>query len=313
MNEIEKMESLLRKAPRLNVPTGLREALQAQIVLPHVQAREPIARDWRPTLKRWLPALSFAAFFLACLAAIAVQTSILLDLRRENENLKNSNRSLEQLRSVNLEYQNLRAENQELERLRKESAELERLRTEVVQLRAQVQELPSLQSEHERLSAEKKAAESRIPRNPAREDPFGAMKEKAQRIACINNIKMIVLAARLFAMDANFATDVKRGLSSDFASMTNNLTSPKSLICPGDTNRLAALNWSELGPANVSYELISPGAIEDPSVVYLRCRIHNNVGLANGSAQMLGSDSKIVKKDGKWVIEKAAPKPNPFE
>jgi len=122
MNEIEKTESLLRKTPRLNVPTGLRETLQAQIALPHVRAREPIARDWRRTLKRWLPALSFAAFFLACLAAIAVQTSILLDLRRENENLKMSNQSIEQLRKDNLEYQNLRAENQELERLQKDGS-----------------------------------------------------------------------------------------------------------------------------------------------------------------------------------------------
>jgi len=309
MNEIEKTESLLRKAPRLNVPTGLRETLQAQIALPHVRAREPIARDWRRTLKRWLPALSFAAFFLACLAAIAVQTSILLDLRRENENLQISARSLEQLRRVNLEYQNLRAENQQLERLRKESAELERLRAEFVQLRAQVQELPSLQSERQKLLAEEKAVESRVPRTPAREDPFGAMKEKAQRIACINNIKQIGLAARLWANDNN------DHFPPDFLNMSNELNSAKVLICPADTNRPVALNWSGFGPANVSYEMLSPAVSEiDAAVVFVRCPIHNNVGLVDGSAHMLDSNREnrvVIQQEGKWVIGRTSSNGNP--
>src|SRR5882724_7926405 len=159
MNDIEKTEALLRKVPRLKLPKGLRETLQAQIVLPRSPSKELSRHDW-PALKRWLPALSFTVVFLACLVAMAVQTGILLDLRRENEKLKLSNQSLEQLRQENLEYQNLRAENEQSERLRKESAELERLRTEVVRLRAQVQELPSLQSENQQLLVEKKAVES---------------------------------------------------------------------------------------------------------------------------------------------------------
>jgi hypothetical protein len=69
-----------------------------------------------------------------------------------------------------------------------------------------------------------------------------------------------------------------------------------------------ALNWAGFGPANVSYEFMSPGAPEnDPSVVLFRCPLHNNVGLADGSAHMLESNFKVVQKDGKWVIGKVSP------
>jgi len=306
MNEIEKTEVLLRKVPRLKVPKGLRETLQAQIILPRARAKEPIAQDWRPALKRWLPALSFTAFFLACLVAIAVQTSILLDLRRENENLKVSNQSLEQLRKENLEYQNLRTENEALEQLQKDGAEMERLRAEVALLRAQVQELSSLQSEHQRLLADKNAVESRVPRNPGREDPFGVMKEKAQRIACINNIKQIGLSARLWSNDNN------DHFPPDFLNMSNELNSAKLLVCPADTNRPVALNWSGFGPANVSYEMLSPGVPEtDPAVVFVRCPIHNNVGLVDGSAQMLDSNRVVIQQEGKWVISRTSSSGNP--
>jgi hypothetical protein len=39
-------------------------------------------------------------------------------------------------------------------------------------------------------------------------------------------------------------------------------------------------------------------------VVFVRCPIHNNVGTLDGSAHQLGSDIKVVQRDGKWVIGK---------
>jgi len=91
--------------------------------------------------------------------------------------------------------------------------------------------------------------------------------------------------------------------------MTNELNTPKILVCPGDTNRPIAHSWSEFTQANVSYEFLSPGVPEtDPEVVTFRCPIHNNVGLADGSAQMLDPLLLgVVQKDGKWVVGKLSP------
>ena len=61
------------------------------------------------------------------------------------------------------------------------------------------------------------------------------------------------------------------------------------LVCPAD--------------GTTSYEILSPGASESgPGIVYVHCPIHNNVGLVDGSAHMLGGNRKLGQRDGKWVI-----------
>jgi len=305
MTETEKIENLLSHPPRLNVPSALRQTLQAEIVLPRCRAAEP--RQVRPWLRRWLPALAFSAFFLACVVAIAVQANLLSELRRENEGLKAATQDLDRLRQENVEYQKLRSESQQLDRLRKDNSEVQKLRDEVAQLRGQLQELPSLQADNQRLLAEKKLAESRLPADAQREeDPFDAAQKRAQRIKCISNIKQIGLAARLWAHDN------KDVLPPDFLTMSNELNSPYILVCPGDTKRHPAANWAEFGPGNVSYELLSPGIPEThQSAVLVRCAIHNDVGLVDGSAQMLDPTAQVVQKDGEWVIMRAPPKEAP--
>ncbi len=301
MNETEKTESLLRKAPRLRVPPGLREKLQGQIVLRDTEIGETPRHDWPPFLRRWLPVLAFSAFFLACVVAIAVQSNLLSELRRENEGLRASGQNLEQLRQDNSEYQRMTAENQQLERLRNDNLEVQQLRIEAAQLRSQLQELSSLQTENQRLLSGRKAAESRTPLNSEPEDdPFEAARKEAQRAACVNNLKQIGLAARMWSNDhGDF-------LPSDFLTMSNELNSPRVLTCRGDTNRAAAVNWSAFGPGNVSYELLSPGISETKvSAVYVRCPIHNNVLLADGSVHMIDPPgAELIQKDGEWVIRR---------
>src|SRR5205823_2971440 len=98
MNETEKMEALLRKAPRLKIPRTLLGRLQAEIVLSRAQTKNAPGQEWRSLLRRWFPVLSLSAFFLACVVAIAVQSNLLSELVRENEMLKSSSQDLEQLR-----------------------------------------------------------------------------------------------------------------------------------------------------------------------------------------------------------------------
>jgi hypothetical protein len=77
--------------------------------------------------------------------------------------------------------------------------------------------------------------------------------------------------------------------------MSNELNSPKILICPSDTSKTAAMNWSEFGPGNLSYEYLQAEYDEksaQPQTVVFQCPIHGNVGLADGSVQQGGQQTR---------------------
>jgi hypothetical protein len=185
---------------------------------------------------------------------------------------------------------------------------VQRLSEEAVRLRAAAQELSVLRAENQRLQAERAAATAQA--GVVREaDPLGESKKKAQRISCINNIKQVCLAARIWA------NDHKDHLPPDFLSMSNVMTTPKVLTCAADTARVRASTWQEFDGSSVSYEMLSPGAPEtDPAVVYVRCPLLNNVGLCDGSAQMLGNTHSAQLVGGKFKIvriDAVVPKPAP--
>ena len=109
-------------------------------------------------------------------------------------------------------------------------------------------------------------------------------KEKAQRINCVSNLKQIGLAARMWSNDHNGK------FPPDFVSMSNELVTPKILVCPGDSAKSRMLDWSEFRADNVSYEYLQPGIDERsaPQTVVFQCPIHGNVGLIDGSVQQRG-------------------------
>jgi len=247
-------------------------------------------------LRRKGPALSFCALLLAGLIPLTLQTLRMLELRRENATLRVATANLDQLRQDNSELERLRAAVQQADRAQKEQEELEKLRTEVDQLRAVAQELPALRAESQRLAAER--AEAAAKAGVATEvDPFAEAKGRAQRISCISNIKQIGLAARMWA------NDHQEIMPTDFLTMSNELTTPKILTCAADTARTRAADWRVFDGSSVSYELLSPGADpRDPSIVFVRCPICNNVGLADGSALQLGPGTRVEKVDGKFKV-----------
>ena len=114
-------------------------------------------------------------------------------------------------------------------------------------------------------------------------------KEKAQSISCVNNLKQMGLAARVYATDHNDA------YPPDILSMKNELTTPKILICPNDPNHkaTATLTWDNFDPSQSSYEYVTRGLTEStPGVenkVLFRCRIHGHTCLGDGHVEQKNS------------------------
>ncbi len=89
-------------------------------------------------------------------------------------------------------------------------------------------------------------------------------KSKAQRIKCINNLKNMGLAFRIFATDHGdqfpHQSESMQVLSSNpplfwpklFNSLSNELSTTKILICPADIRR-EAVDFSSITVSNVSY------------------------------------------------------------
>jgi len=296
MNETE-IESFLRKTPRPSVPTGLKRQLLADIRLPQSVNDVAMTVDITPRWKRWFPALSFAVLFLGCLIGLAIQTSQVFELRRQNEALMAGTTGIEQLRAEYDEVQRLRAAAQSASQSQRESEELAKLRTEVEQLRARSGELNRLRAENQRLQAANAAGGAATPED----DPFAAMKSKAESTACINNLKQIGLAARVWCNSHN--TDI---LPTDWLTMKNELSTPKILTCPSDTGKTRAVSWEQFDGSSVSYEFPSVEPSErEPNTVFTRCLIHGSVALTDGSAQM-GPNLNFQSVDGRVTLARPA-------
>ena len=132
-------------------------------------------------------------------------------------------------------------------------------------------------------------------------------KDRAQRIACVNNMKQIGLAFRVWALDHedqlpfNVSTNkggtlelrlpgsdgFDRNAAFHFRVMSNELSTLKILVCPADTKRQQALNFLSLQPGNVSYQVRSGTNVAEtnPQEVLAVCPIHKNVLRCDGSVQ----------------------------
>jgi len=92
-------------------------------------------------------------------------------------------------------------------------------------------------------------------------------KKKAQRINCVNNLKQVALGFRIWEGDNEdkmpMAVPMAKGGTMEFVTgadtfrhfqvMSNELSTPKILACPSDTERSAAINFVRLKNQNVSY------------------------------------------------------------
>jgi hypothetical protein len=284
MNELE-IESVLRRAPRPAAPAGLLERLKEDIVITPervVEKRPDLSVSW---LRRWLPAMALSSWLIACLVVLGVQTNMLSQLRQENRRL----RTEAQARAAVAEQKavEMRAVAQQLERLRAENQEVTQLQTQVAQLAATLQELDGIRRENQQLASSAKSR-SNTPAGSTQPDFFASTAQRASRIKCVNNLKQLGLAARIWAHDHGEV------LPSDHESLVKHLKSPTIVYCPD-------------GEGTVPFEILAPGVNEtEPQVVYARCPIHNNVVTVDGAAWQLAEGQLIVRPDGKTVM---GPKP----
>ena len=303
------IENALRTAPKPAPPSGLKEQLIAQVRLTAVrpasdlQAGTPAPTGW---LRRWWPVLAPAAVSLACAVGLATQQMEIRDLKRSIQDLSRdpapsavapSAPTLGTNDAPSVSDATARTE-QEIARLKElasqlaaEVAELEQLRADNVKLRTQLAKPPA-----GFLSADETEA-------------LAKAKEKAESIACINNLKQLGLSVRVWALDNK---DIS---PPNVLDMTNEMSTPKILRCPADHAREAATSFASYTPANCSYEYLAPSAPEtEPTRVLFRCPIHGHVCLCDGSVQ--GGVAKLhpeqlVYRDGKLYLEDSPPPVQP--
>lgn len=99
---------------------------------------------------------------------------------------------------------------------------------------------------------------------------------------CVSNLKQIDLAMRAYAKEN------KDVLPDTFMNMTNDLPSPRLLVCPSDSkHRVPDVEWPPWDPDNISYVLLCSGIplTEVGSNVVVRCPVHKLNLLGDGTVQ----------------------------
>ena len=138
-------------------------------------------------------------------------------------------------------------------------------------------------------------------------------KAKAQRIKCVNNLKNVGLAFRIFATDnsdrfpmtvstneggsAEYAVKTALGNANifrHFAALSNELSTPKIVVCPSDGDRVEANNFTPIKPAGAAGASITPFNM-NKNISYF-------VGLAADETRpqaFLAGDRNIVHTNGR--------------
>lgn len=127
-------------------------------------------------------------------------------------------------------------------------------------------------------------------------------KAKAQSIKCVNNLKQVGLAFRIWAQDhqdrfpfnppaQDKAAGAEKETSDDpvlvFQALANELVNPSILVCPADSSKSPASNFASLHAGNVSYDLETGAGVTPANgqEVLARCPIHGHELYSDGSVQ----------------------------
>jgi len=300
----QELEKILHLAPNPKPPSGLKERLISEASSSTSRAAEaPSPRQAvRESPRRWWPVVAPWLVSLACAAVFTLQQRVLRDLRHSIETLSTRPPALP---AHDLSPAPLGTQSSESSA--GEQAEIERLRKLALGLGSELVQLEQWRADNEKLR--QRLATPDISGLSAEEaEAVGEAREKALSVACINNLKQIGLSVRTWALDENDAQPP------NLLCMSNELSTPKVLVCPAETSRQIAPNWSGFSPANCSYEyLVTSGTNlpeTEPTRVQSRCPVHGHIGMCDGSVQANTAKNHpdwFVKRSGKLYFE---PPPN---
>jgi hypothetical protein len=299
-NPDSQIENQLRRAPAPTPPAGLKQRLIAQS---HAKAagtnsepsRVVVTRAPSGFFSRWWPILASGAVTLTCAIVLAVQGIEVSDLKATLASLPQAppepasdQTALESAKSV-------------VPARETPEQELARLKSSVNRLGEEIAQLERLTVENDKLQGDLARAARAGGLTADEEAAMAKAKGKASRIVCINNMKQLGLAARIWANDHGELNP------SDILSMTNEMNTPKILYCPADTSRQAATSWANYSAVNCSYEYLAPlSPTGEPTRVLFRCPIHGTIGLVDGSVQSevaVNHPDWLVTRDGKLYME----------
>jgi hypothetical protein len=289
------IEKNLFQAPKPNAPKDLLRQIQADIALPSAKPASKMRERQNP-LRRWFPALAFGVLMLSCAIMIAVQASWGTNLKVQNDVLRAGTAELPQLCERHAALEQAQGSQDELVQLRKDNEELHHLQAEVAQLRKLPAQIQQLQSENKRLAA------APVPGSNAANGAnfFDAAQAEGERIQCVNNLKQIGLAMRIWAGDNNDK------YPTSLMVMSNELSTPKILICPSDKARhpYAALGFGQFQEDMTSYKFtVQPDDEKFSECITARCPIHHNYLLADGSVQQMNPEKyREYQKDGRYYL-----------
>jgi len=300
------IENVLRAVPKPAPPTGLKEQLIAQVRLtvsrPASGSPEstPAPTGW---LRRWWPVLAPAAVSLACAVGLTMQQVQIHDLKQTIQDLSRDAGAKAAVPSVPAVGTN--------DASARGAGAADRTQQEVVRLKELASQLAAEVAQLEQMRVENAKLRTQLSEPPAgfliaeETEAMAKAKGKAESIACINNLKQLALAVRVWAID-NGDTSPAHVLD-----MTNEMATPRILVCPGDHAREAAANFASYSAANCSYEYLAPSAPDsDPFRVLLRCPIHGHIALCDGSVQGYVAKQhpeRLVQRDGKLYYDVSQP------
>ena len=154
---------------------------------------------------------------------------------------------------------------------------------------------------------------------------LAAAKRKAQRISCVNNLKQVGLAFRVWAGDnsdrypmqvstssggakekvwSSGQTGSQYGVTNIFMVMSNELSTPKILYCPSDSVSVQAIIFSNLlssATHNISYFVCGDATEDYPQMILSGDRNIGNASTVNIPAVTTNTATSTANTGAEWT------------